>query len=222
MNGMPNATRGLEPISYRGALLSTLLHATVYVFTQFAECTGTDCKQNGITDNMNGGIRFQCQTAHRQSCTVFRGNHGLVRPGSKVKISICTCRCDSGPQSGGPSCAHSRDTRRWRLIWGAAAISASAATPVFPVPHRRRGGAARNEATLWRNGEAPSTVPRAILRRQLLPTFLFVPCHPLSTLALCVHGAITRTGSRCTIEGKGLRRGRRPSVTKNEMSTFRT
>jgi hypothetical protein len=34
----------LEPISYRGALLSTLLHATVYVFTQFAECTSTDCK----------------------------------------------------------------------------------------------------------------------------------------------------------------------------------
>jgi hypothetical protein len=38
------ATRGLEPNSYRGALQSTLLHATVYVFTQFAECTGTDCK----------------------------------------------------------------------------------------------------------------------------------------------------------------------------------
>jgi hypothetical protein len=28
----PKATRGLEPISYRGALLSTLLHAAVYVF----------------------------------------------------------------------------------------------------------------------------------------------------------------------------------------------
>jgi hypothetical protein len=28
----PKATRGLEPISYRGALLSTLLHATVYLF----------------------------------------------------------------------------------------------------------------------------------------------------------------------------------------------
>jgi hypothetical protein len=32
----PKATRGLEPISCRGALLSTLL--------QFAECSGTDCK----------------------------------------------------------------------------------------------------------------------------------------------------------------------------------
>jgi hypothetical protein len=42
------ATRGLEPISYRGVLLSTLLHATVYVFTQFAECTNTDCKEKGI------------------------------------------------------------------------------------------------------------------------------------------------------------------------------
>jgi hypothetical protein len=38
----PKATRGLEPISYRGTLLSTLLHAIVYVFTQFAECTSTN------------------------------------------------------------------------------------------------------------------------------------------------------------------------------------
>jgi ribosomal protein L32E len=28
----PKATRGLEPISYRGVLVSTLLHATVYMF----------------------------------------------------------------------------------------------------------------------------------------------------------------------------------------------
>jgi hypothetical protein len=28
----PKATRGFEPISYRGVLLSTLLHATVYMF----------------------------------------------------------------------------------------------------------------------------------------------------------------------------------------------
>jgi hypothetical protein len=28
----PKASRGFEPISYRGALLSTLLHATVYKF----------------------------------------------------------------------------------------------------------------------------------------------------------------------------------------------
>jgi hypothetical protein len=41
-------TRGLEPISYRGALLSTLLHATVHVYTQFAECTGTEL---GIGDD---------------------------------------------------------------------------------------------------------------------------------------------------------------------------
>jgi hypothetical protein len=27
----PKATRGLEPISYRGALLSTLLHATIHM-----------------------------------------------------------------------------------------------------------------------------------------------------------------------------------------------
>jgi hypothetical protein len=38
----PKATRGVEPISYRGALLSTLLHATVYAFTQFAECASNN------------------------------------------------------------------------------------------------------------------------------------------------------------------------------------
>jgi hypothetical protein len=37
-------TTGLEPIGYRVALLSTLLHATVYVYTQFAEYTSKDCK----------------------------------------------------------------------------------------------------------------------------------------------------------------------------------
>jgi hypothetical protein len=39
--------------TYRGVLLNTLLHAIVYVlyvfFTQFAECSNTDCKLNGIT-----------------------------------------------------------------------------------------------------------------------------------------------------------------------------
>jgi hypothetical protein len=40
----PKATRDLEPISYTGALLSTRLHAIVYVYTQSAECTSTDCK----------------------------------------------------------------------------------------------------------------------------------------------------------------------------------
>jgi hypothetical protein len=34
----------LVPYIYRGALLSTLLHAIVYVFTQFVACTSTDCK----------------------------------------------------------------------------------------------------------------------------------------------------------------------------------
>jgi hypothetical protein len=41
---IPKATRGIEPVSYRGALLSTLLHVILYVVTQFAECSGTDCK----------------------------------------------------------------------------------------------------------------------------------------------------------------------------------
>jgi hypothetical protein len=38
----PKATRGLEPISYRGALLGTLLHAIICVFTQFAEYTSNN------------------------------------------------------------------------------------------------------------------------------------------------------------------------------------
>jgi hypothetical protein len=40
----PKATRGLAPISYKGALLSTLLHAIVQVITKLFECTGTDDK----------------------------------------------------------------------------------------------------------------------------------------------------------------------------------
>jgi hypothetical protein len=32
--------------------MSTLLHATVYDFTQFDEFTGTDCKLNGITNKI--------------------------------------------------------------------------------------------------------------------------------------------------------------------------
>jgi hypothetical protein len=49
----PKATRGLEAIRYRGALLSTLLHATAYALTRFAECTGTDCKKKkGITKKL--------------------------------------------------------------------------------------------------------------------------------------------------------------------------
>jgi hypothetical protein len=40
----PQATTGLVPISYRRALLSTLLHVTVYIFTQFSESVCTGCK----------------------------------------------------------------------------------------------------------------------------------------------------------------------------------
>jgi hypothetical protein len=55
-------------------LLNTLLHATVYVFTRFAECSGTDYKQNGITkrneDTSNGGDKCPFRTGlsqHRAS-----------------------------------------------------------------------------------------------------------------------------------------------------------
>jgi hypothetical protein len=40
--------------------VSTLLHATVYVFTEFAECISTDCKLNRITKK-NCMVRyFEC------------------------------------------------------------------------------------------------------------------------------------------------------------------
>jgi hypothetical protein len=42
-SSFPKATRGLEPISYREALLSTLLRAIAEAFAQFAEYTGTGC-----------------------------------------------------------------------------------------------------------------------------------------------------------------------------------
>lgn len=40
----PKATTGLLSISYRVAILSTILYATVEVSIQFAVFTGTDCK----------------------------------------------------------------------------------------------------------------------------------------------------------------------------------
>jgi hypothetical protein len=48
--------RGLEHFSYKGALLSILLHATVYVYTQFAECTGTEL---GIGDHYCSRVQAQ-------------------------------------------------------------------------------------------------------------------------------------------------------------------
>jgi hypothetical protein len=43
----PKSTRSLEPISYR-ALLSTLLHATVYVYTQFANVLVQIASKRGL------------------------------------------------------------------------------------------------------------------------------------------------------------------------------
>jgi hypothetical protein len=40
VNESQRVQAGFEPSSYRGVLVSNLLHA----FTQFAECTRTDCK----------------------------------------------------------------------------------------------------------------------------------------------------------------------------------
>jgi hypothetical protein len=56
----PKATRGFEPIIYRGVLQSALQFDILYVFTQFPECTSTHCKYNGI---------LMCQTAHGPSST---------------------------------------------------------------------------------------------------------------------------------------------------------
>jgi hypothetical protein len=41
---LKKAKTGLEPITWREALLSTPLHAIIFAITQFAECTDTDCK----------------------------------------------------------------------------------------------------------------------------------------------------------------------------------
>jgi hypothetical protein len=52
------------PISYRRVLLSPLLYATVYIFTQFAECTCIDCKLNGITKEIVNLIIYQNSENH--------------------------------------------------------------------------------------------------------------------------------------------------------------
>jgi hypothetical protein len=63
------ATRGLESVSYIGELLSTLLHTLVYVvFTQFAECTGIDCKLHGITEKKRKGKAAAHQLVNSASC----------------------------------------------------------------------------------------------------------------------------------------------------------
>jgi hypothetical protein len=50
----PQAVPGLVPISYITALLSPFLHAIVYIFTKFSECTCTDCEKNRITKKYFG------------------------------------------------------------------------------------------------------------------------------------------------------------------------
>jgi hypothetical protein len=57
-NSFPKVTTGLEPINYREALLSTLLHANISVFTQFSEYTGADCKESGITTKFSKQIKL--------------------------------------------------------------------------------------------------------------------------------------------------------------------
>jgi hypothetical protein len=56
---IPKGTRGFEPISYRGAQLSTLLHATVYIFlhnllnvlVHIANKMGLQKKNTGLQDD---------------------------------------------------------------------------------------------------------------------------------------------------------------------------
>jgi hypothetical protein len=63
-------------------LLSTLLHVTVYVYTQFAECTGTDCKWNGITKKKKKwSLRHETNEMMKegQMCTEeFRAKHEIT------------------------------------------------------------------------------------------------------------------------------------------------
>jgi hypothetical protein len=43
----------------RDCLSSTLFYTTSYAFTKFAECTGTECKQNGI---IKKGVLFSTRS----------------------------------------------------------------------------------------------------------------------------------------------------------------
>jgi hypothetical protein len=56
--------------------MSTLLHATAYVLTQFPECTGTDYKQNGITEITL--LLLGSLSKSRDLCIVARSHaHGI-------------------------------------------------------------------------------------------------------------------------------------------------
>jgi hypothetical protein len=81
--GNLEATRGREPISYRGALLSTLLHATVYVFIQSAECTGTDCKWNGIKKNLEAVTRQRLTKSNWEDLNCW-----VMHPVARVSVNI--------------------------------------------------------------------------------------------------------------------------------------
>jgi hypothetical protein len=62
----PKATRGFEPISYSGALLSTLLHATVYMFlhnllnvlVQMANKNGITKKNRSYQTSADGRLPY--------------------------------------------------------------------------------------------------------------------------------------------------------------------
>jgi hypothetical protein len=54
----PQATTGLIPIIYRRALLNTLLHAVVYIFTQVAECTLVSCTLVSMLPRCYSKIEF--------------------------------------------------------------------------------------------------------------------------------------------------------------------
>jgi hypothetical protein len=62
-----NVTPGLEPICYREVQLrvSTLLHAIIDVFTQSAECTGSECKSMGLQK-----IPLLLGSANNNGCTL--------------------------------------------------------------------------------------------------------------------------------------------------------
>jgi hypothetical protein len=81
---LPKATTGLEPIGYRGALLSSLLHVTVYVtrnllnaLVQIANKMGFKRKKSSSEYPCGGGLEY----LHRSPASRKRLQKGNPLPG---------------------------------------------------------------------------------------------------------------------------------------------
>jgi hypothetical protein len=115
-NFIPKATRGFEPISYRGALLSTLLHATVYMFlhsllnvlVQIANKTGLQkIKQNfNVFTSVYKLTIIKFHDSVLSSSQMFNSNRWAGRPMEKFckstlktlnwQLNMWTCNFNFG------------------------------------------------------------------------------------------------------------------------------